>query len=154
MGSCRSRHSRSKRHKKQDKDRKYGHQEDDLDYFRGVFKEEQTELQNLDLGDDFRYPSDKAFERYFPEYDFIKAMKGNGLRKWDGSVRDYPTFRKSFHSLVFAQREHYIHKIMALEYMVPDAVKKELFHGLHNTVQDLGHRIERLEERYRLLRKF
>ena len=28
----------------------------------------------------------------FLEYDFIKAMKGNGLCKWDGTVKDYPLF--------------------------------------------------------------
>ena len=68
-----------RRDKRKTKDRKYGHQEDDLDYFRGVFREEQMELQKLELGDDFRYPSDPAFARYFPEYDFLKAMKDNGL---------------------------------------------------------------------------
>ena len=137
-----------RRTKRSSKDRKYGHQEDDMDYFRGIFLEEQAALQKLELGDDFRYPSDWAFARYFPEYDFVKAMKSNGLRKWDGTIKEYPLFRHSYHSLVFAQREHYIYKIMALEYMVPDSIKKELFHGLHNTIQDLGHRILRLEERY------
>ena len=106
------------------KNQKYGHQEDDLDYFQGVFREEQMQLQKLDLGDDFKYPSDQAFAYYFSEYDFVQAMKGNGLRKWGGMVKDYPLFCRSYHALVFAQREHYIHKIMALEYMVPESIKK------------------------------
>ena len=128
--------------------RRYGHQDDDLDFFRGAFQEEITALQNLDLGDDFRYPSDRAFAMYFPEFDFIKAMRSHSLRKWDGSIRDYPNFKHTYYRMVFVQREHYMHKILALEQMVPEDVKKELFHGLHNTVSDLGQRLRRLEDRY------
>ena len=128
--------------------KKYGHQEDDLDFFRGVYQEELTALHNLDLGDDFRYPSDKAFSLYFPEFDFVKAMRSNSLRKWDGTIRDYPNFKHTYYRLVFVQREHYMHKILALEQMVPEEVKKELFHGLHNTVSDLGQRLRRLEDRF------
>ena len=131
------------------KDKKYGHQEDDLDYFRATFESETKALQHLDLGEDFKYPSDEAFARYFPEFDFLKAMRGNNiLRKWDGTVRGYPGFKQIFYQLIYVQREHYIHKILALEQLVPDSVKKELFQGLQYTVDDLGQRLERLEDRY------
>ena len=116
---------------------KYGHQEDDVDFFRGTFEEEAVAPHNLDFGDD---PSDKPFELYFPEFDFVKAMRSNSLRKWDGTIRDYPNFCHNYCRMVFVQRE-YMHKIMALEQMVPDQIKKELFHGLHNTVSDLGQRL-------------
>ena len=75
---------RIKRYKR---DKKYGHQENDLEFFKSTFQDEVCALQQLDLGDDFRYPSDEAFARYFPEFDFLKAMRGNSLRKWDGTVR-------------------------------------------------------------------
>ena len=84
-------------------------------------------LQNLDLGDDFRYPSDQAFELYFPEFDFVKAMRSNSLRKWDGTIRDYPNFRHNYYRMVFVQREHYMHKILALEQMVSETIKKDCF---------------------------
>ena len=144
-GRYRSDKDPRRKHKKQ---KKYGHQEDDLDFFRGAFQEEARALQNLDLGDDYRYPSDKAFVKYFPEFDFVKAMRGNSLRKWDGSIRDYPGFKHNYYRMVFVQREHYMHKILALETMVPESVKKELFHGLQYTVEDLGQRLRRLEDRY------
>ena len=128
--------------------KKYGHQIDDLDFFRGTYQEELEALQCLDLGDDFRYPSDRAFSLYFPEFDFVKAMRSNSLRKWDGSIRDYPNFKHTYYRMVFVQREHYMHKILALEQMVPDTIKTELFHGLHHTVSDLGQRLRRLEDRF------
>ena len=128
--------------------KKYGHQSNDLDFFRGAFQEELEALQNLDLGDEFRYPSDRAFSLYFPEFDFVKAMRSNSLRKWDGSIRDYPNFKHTYYRMVFVQREHYLHKILALEQMVPESIKTELFHGLHHTVSDLGQRLRRLEDRF------
>ena len=138
------RYRREKRRPRRNQ-KKYGHQDDDLDFFLGAYQEELTALQNLELGDDFRYPSDKAFALYFPEFDFVKAMRSNSLRKWDGTVRDYPNFKHTYYRMVFVQREHYMHKILALEQMVPEDVKKELFHGLQNTVSDLGQRLTRLE---------
>ena len=63
-------------------------------------------------------------------------------------MRGYPGFRSNFYNMVFVQREHYLTKLLALEYMVPEKVKKSLFHGLQNTIQDFGHRITRLEEEY------
>ena len=105
-------------------------------------------LQRLDLGDDFKYPSDKAFERYFPEFDFVKAMRGNSLRKWDGTIRDYPDFKHNYYRMVYVQREHYMYTVLALEQMVPENVKKELLHGLQYTVEDLGQRLRRLEDRF------
>ena len=141
------RDSRGRRRLKRNQ-KKYGHQEDDLDFFRGAYQEEVMALQHLDLGDDFRYPSDRAFSLYFPEFDFVKAMRSNSLRKWDGTIHDYPNFRHTYYRMVFVQREHYMHKILALEQMVPEDIRKELFHGLHNTVSDLGQRLQRLEDRY------
>ena len=41
------------------------------------------------------------------------------------------------------------HKLLALEYAVPNKVKKTLSHGLQNMLQDVGHRITRLEEEFR-----
>ena len=139
---------RKGKYRKQKKDKKYGHQEDDLDFFRGAYQDEVSALQNLGLGDDFKYPSDEAFARYFPEFDFVKAMRGNSLRKWDGTIRDYPGFKHNYYRMIYVQREHYMHKILALEVMVPEHIKKELFHGLHYTVEDLGQRLQRLEDRF------
>ena len=134
--------------KRRPKDTKYGHQENDLEFFRGAFQNEVSALQNLQLGDDFRYPSDEAFAKYFPEFDFVKAMRGNSLRKWDGTIRDYPSFKHNFNRVIYVQREHYMHKILALEVMVPERIKTELFHGPQYTVEDLGQRLQRLEDRY------
>ena len=75
-------------------------------------------------------------------------MKNGGLPKFDGTVRGYPGFRSNFYNMVFVQREHYLTKLLALEYMVPEKVKQALFHGLQNTQQDFGHRIMRLEEEF------
>ena len=119
-----------------------------MDFFHGVYRDEISALQSLDLGDDFRYPSDEAFKRYFPEFDFVKAMRGNSLRKWDGTIRDYPSFKHNYYRMVFVQREHYMHKILALEVIVPEHIKKELFHGLQYTVEDLGQRLQWLEDRF------
>ena len=105
-------------------------------------------MQRLNLGDDFRYPSDEAFDRYFPEFDFVKVMRGNSLQTWEGTVRDYPGFKHNYYRMVYVQREHYMHKVLALERMVPENIKKELFHGLQYTVEDLGQRLRRLEDRY------
>ena len=105
------REGQGRRRKKVKKNGKYGHQENDLEFFRGAFHEEVSALQHLQLGDDFRYPSDKAFELYFPEFDFVKAMRSNSLRKWDGTIRDYPNFKHTYYRMVFVQREHYMHKI-------------------------------------------
>ena len=91
---------KNKQRNKYRKDQKYGHQENDLDFFRGVYQDEVNALQKLNLGDDFRYPSDEAFARYFPEFDFVKAMKGNSLRKWDGTVRDYPSFKPNYYRMI------------------------------------------------------
>ena len=59
-----------------------------------------------------------------------------------------PVFRSNFYNMVFVQREHYLSKLLALEYMVPEKVKQSLFHGLHNTIHDFGHRLTRLEEEF------
>ena len=126
------------------KDKKYGHQEYDLDFFRGAYQDKVSALQNPQLGDDFCYPSDEAFVWYFPEFDFVKAMRGNSLRKWDGTIKDYPSFKHYYH-MIYVQREHYMHKILALEVMVPEQIKKELFHGPQHTVEDLGQRLQQLE---------
>ena len=75
-------------------------------------------------------------------------MRSDSLRKWDGIIWDYPKFKHTYYHMVFAQREHYMHKILALEQMVPKSIKSELFHGLHNTVQNLCQRIRRLEDWY------
>ena len=130
--------SRKERNKRIQRNQKYGHKEDDLDFFQGAFQDEISALQQLNLGDDFRYLSDEAFARFFPEFDFVKAMRGSSLRKWDGMVRDYPAFKHNYYRMIFVQREHYMHKILALEQMVPDKMKTELFHGLQYTVEDLG----------------
>ena len=75
-------------------------------------------------------------------------MKTGGLLKFDGTLRGYPGFRSNFYNMVYVQREHYLTKLLALEYMVPDKVKQTLFHGLQNTIQDFGHRLVRLEEEF------
>ena len=75
-------------------------------------------------------------------------MKTGGLPKFDGTVRGYPGFRSNFYNMVYVQREHYLKKLLALEYMVPEKVKPSLFHGLQNTIQDFGHRLTRLEEEF------
>ena len=77
----------------------------------------------------------------------------NGVRwvphpKFDRMVRGYHGFRSNFYNMVFVQREHYLTKWLALEYMVPEKVKQALFHELQNTLQDFGHRIMRLEEEF------
>ena len=127
---------------------RYGHQEDDLDFFEQRFGAAQDALQKLQLGDNFRYPSDRAFKKHFPYCDFQKAMKTGGLPKFDGKVRGYPGFRSNFYNMVYVQREHYHPKLLALEYMVPEKIKQSLFHGLQNTLQDFGHRLTRLEEEF------
>ena len=109
---------------------KYGHQEDDAELFSRCFGTAQDALHLLDLGDQFRYPSDKAFMKHFPVCDFQKAMKTGGLPKFDGTIRGYPGFRSNFYYMLYVQREHYLTKLLALEYMVPDKVKLTLFHGL------------------------
>ena len=127
---------------------RYGHQDDDIEFFSQQFVAAQDALQELDLGDHYRYPSDRAFKRYFPYCDFQKAMKTGGLPKFDGTVRGYPGFRSNFYNMVYVQREHYLAKLLALEYMVPEKIKQTLFHGLQNTIQDFGHRLTRLEEEF------
>ena len=46
------------------------------------------------------------------------------------------------------QRVGYLHKLMALEYMVPEKIQKELFGDLDNSAAYFGRRIKRLEQRF------
>ena len=133
-------YSRARRRRGRGRTR-YGHQEDDEAFFDQRFGAAQDALQRLRLGDQFRYPSDRAFKKHFPYCDFQKAMKTGGLPKFDGTVRGYAGFRNNFYNMVFVQREHYLSKLLALEDMVPEKVKQSLFHGLQNTLQDFGHRL-------------
>ena len=65
--------------------------------------------------------------------------------KFDGTVRGYPGFKSNFYYMVYEQREHYLTKLLALEYMAPEKIKS-MQRGLQNTLQDFGHRLTRLEE--------
>ena len=77
----------SLRRRRRSKMGKYGHQEDDEAFFAQKFGVAQDALHTLDLGDDFKYPSDKAFKKHFPYCDFQKAMKNGGLPKFNRTVR-------------------------------------------------------------------
>ena len=118
-------------------------------YFRKRYEQESEEVQEVDLGPDFVYPSQKAFDRYLREFDFMKHLKHGTLSKFDGTVKGYSAFKKNFFELVYAQRIGYLHKLMALEYMVPEKLKKELFYDLDNSPVHFGMRIKRLEQRFR-----
>ena len=102
----------------------------------------------MDLGPDFVYPSQRAFEKYLREFDFMKHLKHGTLAKFDGTVKRYPAFKKNFFELVYAQRIGYLHKLMALEYMVPEKIQRELFGDLDNSPGHFGMRIKRLEQRF------
>ena len=139
---------RSTRRRRRSQRGRHGHHADDGAYFDQRFGEVQDALETLQLGEYYVYPSDEAFKKHFPHCNFQKAMKTGGLPKFDGTIRGYPGFRSNFYNMVFVQREHYLNKNLALEYMVPDKVKQTLFHGLDNTLQDFGHRLKRLEEEF------
>ena len=117
-------------------------------YFRKRYEQECVEVEEVDLGPDFVYPSQQAFEKYLREFDFMKHLKHGTLSKFDGTVKGYPAFKKNFFELVYAQRIGYLHKLMALEYMLPDKIKRELFYDLDNSPVHFGMRIKRLEQHF------
>ena len=78
----------------------------------------------------------------------MKHLKHGTLSKFDGTVKGYPTFKKNFFRLVYAQRIGYLHKLLALEYMVLEKLKKEMFNDLDNSPGHFGERIKRLEIRF------
>ena len=121
---------------------------EDEEFFRARYEQENVEAEEIDLGPYFVYPSRRTFEKYFGEFDFIKHVRHGTLSKFDGTVKGYPAFRKNFYELVYVQRVGYLHKLMALEYMVPDKVQKELFGDLDNSAAHFGRRIKRLEQRF------
>ena len=121
---------------------------EDEEYFRTRYEQENEEAEEIDLGPYFVYPSKKTFEKYFGEFDFIKHVRHGTLSKFDGTVKGYPAFRKNFYELVYVQRVGYLHKLMALEYMVPEKIQKELFGDLDNSAAHFGRRIKRLEQRF------
>ena len=123
-------------------------EDENCEYFRKMFEEECEEIEEFDLGPDFVYPSQKAFDKYIGEFDFMKHLKHGTLSKFDGTVKGYPTFKKNFFRLVYAQRIGYLHKLLALEYMVPEKLKKEMFNDLDNSPGHFGERIKRLEIRF------
>ena len=145
--SCSSGYSGLRRNKRP-RNSKYSHQEDDCEFFDRRFSVAQDALHTLNLGDNFHYPSDKSFKKTFPLLQFSESHENGGLPKFDGTFRGYPGFGSNFYNMVFVQKEHYLTKLLALEYMVPEKVKQALFHGLQNTLQDFGHRIMRLEEEF------
>ena len=59
----------------------------------------------------------------------MKHLKHGTLAKFDGTVKRYPAFKKNFFELVYAQRIGYLHKLMALEYMVPEKLQTRAFWG-------------------------
>ena len=121
---------------------------EDDEYFRNRYEKENEEAEEIDLGPYFVYPSHRTFEKYFGEFDFIKHIRHGTLSKFDGTVKGYPAFRKNFYELVYVQRVGYLHKLMALEYMVPEKIQKELFGDLDNSAAHFGRRIKRLEQRF------
>ena len=121
---------------------------EDDEYFQARYEQENEEAEEIDLGPYFVYPSKKTFEKYFGEFDFIKHVRHGTLSKFDGTVKGYPAFRKNFYELVYVQRVGYLHKLMALEYMVPEKIQKELFGDLDNSAAHFGRRIKRLEQRF------
>ena len=61
LGSCSSGYSGPRRNKRP-RNSKYGHQEDGCEFFARRFSVAQDALHTLNLGDNFRYPSDKSFK--------------------------------------------------------------------------------------------
>ena len=59
-------------------------------------------------------------------------MKIGALKKFDGTVKGYPAFKEDFFELVFSQRQHYLPKLHALDFMIPEDLRKELFSDLGN----------------------
>ena len=88
-------------------------------HFERMYEEECEEIEEVDLGPDFVYPTQKAFDKFIGEFDFMKHLKHGTLTKFDGTVKGYLTFKRNFFRLVYAQRIGYLHKLLALEYMVP-----------------------------------
>ena len=89
------------------------------------------------------YPTQRAFDKYIGEFDFMKHLKHGTLSKFDGTIKGYPIFKKNFFELVYAQRIGYLHKLLALEYMVTEKLKRELFSDLDNSPLHFGMRIKR-----------
>ena len=117
--------------------------EEDEEYFKARYEQENQEAEEIDLGPYFVYPKKKTFEKYFREFDFIKHVRHGTLSKFDGTIKGYPAFRKNFYELVYVQRVGYLHKLMALEYMVPETrFRKNLFRDLDNSAAHFGRRIK------------
>ena len=125
-----------------------GEEDESLEYFKKMYEDECEEIKEMDLGPDFIYPSQKAFDRYIGEFDFMKHLKHGTLAKFDGTVKGYLRFKKNFFKLVYAQRIGYLHKLMALEYMIPEKLQNEMFYDLDNSPGHFGMRIKRLEQRF------
>ena len=60
------------------------------EFFGKRYKEECQEIEEIDLGPDFVYPSQRAFEKYLGEFDFMKHLKHGILAKFDGTVKKVP----------------------------------------------------------------
>ena len=73
-------------------------EEDDECYrhFEKLYEEECQEVEEVDLGPDFVYPTQRAFDKFIGEFDFMKHLKHGTLTKFDGTVRGYPTFKRNF----------------------------------------------------------
>ena len=61
-GSCSSDYSGPRRNKRP-RNSKYGHQEDDCEFFACRFSVAQDSLHTMNLWDNFRYPSVKSFKK-------------------------------------------------------------------------------------------
>ena len=90
--------------------------------FRARYEQENEEAEEIDLGPDFVYPSRRTIRKVFWRARFHQARE---TREPSPSsmvpLRGYPTFKNNFYELVYVQtsRTDTLHKLMALEYMVP-----------------------------------
>ncbi len=50
-------------------------EDESLEYLKKMYEDECEEIEEIDLGPDFVYPSQKAFDRYIGEFDFMKHLK-------------------------------------------------------------------------------
>ena len=43
-----------------------------------------------------------------------------------GTICDYLGFKHNYYRMVYVQRKHYMHKVLVLEQMVPEQIKKRV----------------------------
>ena len=86
----------TRRHPRYAREEEEEEAEDD-EFFRARYEQENEEVEEIDMGPYFVYPSKKTFEKYFGEFDFIKHVRHGTLSKFDGTVKGYPAFKKNFY---------------------------------------------------------